>query len=105
MGLPQKVRSFLNNETATANQIRQLLKISVLIILFIGLFWFVDFRAVVGVIARADPLLLVIGLLLVLSTINCFLSQAGSRKRQEWLQDGVYEFCVSAACSWLRQYE
>ena len=65
MGLPQKVRSFLNNETATANQIRQLLKISVLIILFIGLFWFVDFRAVVGVIARADPILLVIGLLLV----------------------------------------
>jgi uncharacterized protein (TIRG00374 family) len=65
MNLFQKIQFLWNNESSTAHQARQILKATILIILFVGLFWFVDFREVLGVLSQADPLLVVIGLLLV----------------------------------------
>lgn len=65
MNLFQKIQILWKNESTTAHQARQILKISILVLLFIGLFWFVDFREVLGVLSQADPLLLIIGLLLV----------------------------------------
>jgi uncharacterized protein (TIRG00374 family) len=65
MNLLQKIQLFWNKENKTALQIRQILKILFIALLFLGLFWFVDFKAVLGVLTRADPWLVVIGLLLV----------------------------------------
>lgn len=49
----------------SAQRARQSLKIILLIMLFIGLFWFIDFGAVMQVLSQAETILVLTGLALI----------------------------------------
>ena len=52
-------------DSKSAQRARQSLKIILLIVLFIGLFWFIDFGAVMQVLSQAETILVLTGLALI----------------------------------------
>ena len=64
MNLSQRLRWIWKGETPEAQRARRILKLALLLALFIGLFWIIPIRDVIYALLNADPLFLVLGLLL-----------------------------------------
>ena len=65
LNILEMLKWLLRGDTKSAQRARQSLKIILLIVLFIGLFWFIDFGAVMQVLSQAETILVLTGLALI----------------------------------------
>ncbi len=72
MKLTEAVKWLWSDDTLSARRARWVLKIVLVLLLLIALFWVVDFREVIHALATADPLFLIIGF--ALTFLRVFLS-------------------------------
>jgi len=63
--LRQKLDLLRRGDSKSARRARQSIKILLVVVLFIGLFWFIDFRAVMRVLSQAETVLVLTGLALI----------------------------------------
>lgn len=61
----QALLTLWKGETKSAHRAKQTLKLTLLLVLFAGLFWFIDFRSVLQVLSQAEVGLVAAGLLIV----------------------------------------
>ena len=62
--ITQSVKWFIQGDSSNAKRARRIAKITLVVVLFAGLFWIVPFADVVQALLNVNPILLVLGLII-----------------------------------------
>lgn len=89
MHLKENLRWFFRGQTLGAQRLRRVVKILILIALFAALFWMVPFAQVVQAMLSADPIYLLVGILLGALTIVLTAVQMEPLTRNQGIKHGV----------------
>lgn len=89
MHLKEKLRWFFQGSSPGAQRLRRIVKILILIALFAALFWMVPLKAVVQAMLSADPIYLLLGIVLGGVTIILTAVQMEPLTRNQGITHGV----------------